>query len=103
MGSTFFCLDLNWVLLEKGGEALDAYGDDHGKGIAWRVRVEEEPYSLEAPTELRGKERVRTGRGSNFTGEAGHCGMDCKKTAVHKVLISLCWNSSNKAGLWMHL
>lgn len=57
MGSTFFCLDLNWVLLEKGGEAQDAYGDDHGKGIAWRVRVEEEPYSPEAPTELQGKEK----------------------------------------------
>lgn len=35
----------------------DACGDDLGKGIAWRVRVEEEPCSLEAPTELRSKER----------------------------------------------
>lgn len=35
----------------------DACGDDLGKGIAWRVRVEEEPCSLEAPTELQSKER----------------------------------------------
>lgn len=84
----------------------DACGDDLGKGIAWRVRVEEERRNRAVwrlPQSCGARNGVGPGRGSNFTGEAGHCGMDCKKPAVHKVLIALCWNSSNKAGLWMHL